>query len=279
MSARAPAPGWRASSPGCCFLLAMFLAPLVTIVPYEAATPALVVVGFLMMTQVQGHRLGRLRDRLPGVPDDRPDAVHVLDHRRHRRRLHLVRRAQGRPWQGPRGAPAAVGRRPRSSSSTSRSTRCATGSPEPEVPARAWFAVCDPAATAMPTGRADVARHARRQIRLSCWVRRVIRARRLRCGRWVRGLRGHPLGSADIAGAGVRGLIRCPQVRRVLGIDVPAKTSAYRVREGEATGHVRSDVRCARPGCGRRWRGDGPRSSDVRRRGRAVRRPGGRGRR
>jgi AGZA family xanthine/uracil permease-like MFS transporter len=36
------------------FLLATFLAPLVAIIPYEAATPALVVVGFLMMTQVRG---------------------------------------------------------------------------------------------------------------------------------------------------------------------------------------------------------------------------------
>ena len=45
---------------GVLFLLAMFLAPLVAVVPYEAATPALVVVGFLMMTQVKGDRLGRL---------------------------------------------------------------------------------------------------------------------------------------------------------------------------------------------------------------------------
>ncbi len=39
---------------GCMFLLATFLAPLVDIVPYEAATPALVIVGFLMMQQVVG---------------------------------------------------------------------------------------------------------------------------------------------------------------------------------------------------------------------------------
>jgi AGZA family xanthine/uracil permease-like MFS transporter len=38
---------------GVLFLLAMFLTPLVTIVPSEAATPALVVVGFLMMTQIK----------------------------------------------------------------------------------------------------------------------------------------------------------------------------------------------------------------------------------
>ncbi|MEW2356304.1 NCS2 family permease [Spirillospora sp. NPDC029432] len=38
---------------GVLFLVAMFFAPLVTIVPFEAATPALVVVGFLMMTQIR----------------------------------------------------------------------------------------------------------------------------------------------------------------------------------------------------------------------------------
>jgi adenine/guanine/hypoxanthine permease len=37
---------------GVCFLLATVLAPLVEIIPYEAATPALVVVGFLMMSRV-----------------------------------------------------------------------------------------------------------------------------------------------------------------------------------------------------------------------------------
>ena len=39
---------------GICFLLTTFLAPLVAIIPYEAATPALVIVGFLMMTQIKG---------------------------------------------------------------------------------------------------------------------------------------------------------------------------------------------------------------------------------
>lgn len=38
---------------GALFLVAMFFSPLVTIIPYEAATPALVVVGFLMMTQIR----------------------------------------------------------------------------------------------------------------------------------------------------------------------------------------------------------------------------------
>ncbi|MGZ0151142.1 NCS2 family permease [Kribbella sp. WER1] len=39
---------------GICFLISMVIAPLVTLVPYEAATPALILVGFLMMTQVKG---------------------------------------------------------------------------------------------------------------------------------------------------------------------------------------------------------------------------------
>ncbi|WP_336210737.1 NCS2 family permease [Nonomuraea sp. LPB2021202275-12-8] len=38
---------------GLLFLVAIFFAPLVTVVPYEAAAPALVVVGFLMMTSVR----------------------------------------------------------------------------------------------------------------------------------------------------------------------------------------------------------------------------------
>ncbi len=39
---------------GVLFLVATFLSPLVAVVPYEAATPALIVVGFLMMQQVSG---------------------------------------------------------------------------------------------------------------------------------------------------------------------------------------------------------------------------------
>jgi AGZA family xanthine/uracil permease-like MFS transporter len=39
---------------GIAFLFATFLSPLVNLVPYEAATPALIVVGFLMMTQIKG---------------------------------------------------------------------------------------------------------------------------------------------------------------------------------------------------------------------------------
>ena len=39
---------------GVLFLLTTFLAPLVAVIPYEAPTPALVVVGFLMMSQIKG---------------------------------------------------------------------------------------------------------------------------------------------------------------------------------------------------------------------------------
>ena len=38
---------------GILFLLTTFIAPLVAIIPYEAATPALIIVGFLMMTQIK----------------------------------------------------------------------------------------------------------------------------------------------------------------------------------------------------------------------------------
>jgi len=38
---------------GILFLLTTFIAPLVSIIPYEAATPALIIVGFLMMTQIK----------------------------------------------------------------------------------------------------------------------------------------------------------------------------------------------------------------------------------
>jgi AGZA family xanthine/uracil permease-like MFS transporter len=39
---------------GVLFLLTTFLSPLVAIIPYEAATPALIIVGFMMMTQIKG---------------------------------------------------------------------------------------------------------------------------------------------------------------------------------------------------------------------------------
>jgi len=46
--------GFAAIVTGVLFLLSTFLSPIVAVVPYEAATPALVLVGFLMMQQVGG---------------------------------------------------------------------------------------------------------------------------------------------------------------------------------------------------------------------------------
>jgi AGZA family xanthine/uracil permease-like MFS transporter len=50
---------------GICFLISMVVAPLVTLVPYEAATPALVLVGFLMMAQVKGIDFDDLEVAIP----------------------------------------------------------------------------------------------------------------------------------------------------------------------------------------------------------------------
>ena len=51
---------------GICFLLTTFLAPLVAIIPYEAATPALVIVGFLMMTGIKGIDWSDMGIAIPG---------------------------------------------------------------------------------------------------------------------------------------------------------------------------------------------------------------------
>ncbi|WP_261165537.1 NCS2 family permease [Microbacterium sp. Marseille-Q6965] len=50
---------------GIAFLLATFLSPLVALVPYEAAAPALVLVGFLMMTQISGIDWTRMEIAIP----------------------------------------------------------------------------------------------------------------------------------------------------------------------------------------------------------------------
>jgi len=50
---------------GVLFLLATFLAPLVNVIPSEAATPALVFVGFLMMSQVTRIRWDDVEEALP----------------------------------------------------------------------------------------------------------------------------------------------------------------------------------------------------------------------
>jgi adenine/guanine/hypoxanthine permease len=50
---------------GVLFLLAVFFTPLVQVVPFEAATPALVVVGFLMITQIRSIDFGDLTIAIP----------------------------------------------------------------------------------------------------------------------------------------------------------------------------------------------------------------------
>ncbi|HEY8306192.1 MAG TPA: NCS2 family permease [Lapillicoccus sp.] len=57
--------GLASVATGALFLLSTLLAPLVTIVPYEAATPALVIVGFLMMQQVRGISWDDLEIAIP----------------------------------------------------------------------------------------------------------------------------------------------------------------------------------------------------------------------
>ncbi|HEX5560066.1 MAG TPA: NCS2 family permease [Nocardioidaceae bacterium] len=57
--------GFASVVTGVLFLVATFLSPLVEIVPYEAATPALVVVGFLMMQQVKAISWDDLEIAIP----------------------------------------------------------------------------------------------------------------------------------------------------------------------------------------------------------------------
>ena len=72
--------------------------------------PALIVVGFLMMTAVRfipWEELRRGDTRLPHHPDAAPDLQHLL---RHRFRLHLLRAHKARPRQARRGPPPALRR-------------------------------------------------------------------------------------------------------------------------------------------------------------------------
>ncbi|WP_285105459.1 NCS2 family permease [Promicromonospora sp. MEB111] len=57
--------GLAAITTGVAFLLTTFLSPLVKVVPHEAATPALVIVGFLMVVQVTGIDWKNLEVAIP----------------------------------------------------------------------------------------------------------------------------------------------------------------------------------------------------------------------
>ena len=87
---RAPVPAWPTWSPAPCFLLAMFLAPLSTVVPFEAAAPALVVVGFLMMTAVTKIDWADYEIGIPAFLTITLMPFTLLDLQRYRRRLHRL---------------------------------------------------------------------------------------------------------------------------------------------------------------------------------------------
>ena len=93
---------------GVLFLLSTFLAPLVELVPTEAASTALVFVGFLMMTQVTGIDWDSPGGCDPCLHDDRVHALRLLRVRRHRRGLRDLRGHPARQGQGRQGAPAHV---------------------------------------------------------------------------------------------------------------------------------------------------------------------------
>jgi AGZA family xanthine/uracil permease-like MFS transporter len=57
--------GFASVVTGVLFLLALFLTPLVSVVPFEAATPALVIVGFLMAIQVRAIDVGDFAIAIP----------------------------------------------------------------------------------------------------------------------------------------------------------------------------------------------------------------------
>ena len=94
---------------GLLFLVAMFFTPLINLVPFEAVAPALVVVGFMMVSQVGKIDWQDWGIAHSGVPDLHPDAVHLLDRQRPWRRLHRLRPDPHLPGPGPRSPPADVG--------------------------------------------------------------------------------------------------------------------------------------------------------------------------
>ena len=89
-SPRAAGPGFASVVTGVLFLLAIFLSPIAGIIPAVATAPALVLVGYLMFTQVKDIDVGDVEDGHPGPADDDPHAADLRHHGRHRRRLHLA---------------------------------------------------------------------------------------------------------------------------------------------------------------------------------------------
>jgi AGZA family xanthine/uracil permease-like MFS transporter len=59
--------GFTSVVTGVLFLFAIFLSPLASIIPTQATSPALVIVGYLMFTQLKGIDLGDIEDGLPAL--------------------------------------------------------------------------------------------------------------------------------------------------------------------------------------------------------------------
>ena len=111
---------------GLLFLLTILLAPLVAMIPSEAAVPALVLVGFLMMQQVKDIDWDDLEIAIPAFLTIVLMPFTYSITRRHRRRLHRLRVHQGGQGQGRRRCTRCCGWSRSCSSSTSRSTRSPT---------------------------------------------------------------------------------------------------------------------------------------------------------
>jgi adenine/guanine/hypoxanthine permease len=59
--------GFASVITGVLFLLAIFVTPLASIVPFQATGPALIVVGYLMFTQIKGIDVSDIEDGLPAL--------------------------------------------------------------------------------------------------------------------------------------------------------------------------------------------------------------------
>ena len=83
------------------FLLALFFTPLVSIVPFEAATPALVIVGFLLITQIRNIDFDDYAIAIPAFLTIvlMPFTYSITNGIG--AGLRLLRRAQGGPGPGP----------------------------------------------------------------------------------------------------------------------------------------------------------------------------------
>ena len=95
---------------GVLFVVFAFFAPVIGMVSASATCGALVVVGYLMLSDVTSIDSARTRARVPRVHHDPRHSVDLLDHQRHRFRLHLLLHHQSGARQGLRSQAAHVDR-------------------------------------------------------------------------------------------------------------------------------------------------------------------------